>query len=442
MRSVGLVVILFAGWVALCASAASVHAQKPEASQADIEKAKQHYGNATAHQEKGEYQKAAKEYLAAYDLYPDPEFLFNVGEVYRLAGDDRRAVEYFEKYLALDPNGRGSADARASVKEMKPKVAAEDAEAARKRAAAEAAAAEKAAEDADEKNAEEGASATPPSAADESAYPSELVLRPIQLLGGQVEAGGEIQVFSGPGDNEWQTSLATWIGFAPRVAYGITDEIQVAAQPLLLPIKPSDSDFDDQKFFGGITAAGQYSFHEVVSARLEVGVGVRGRLMSNPYVPPLYPSPLFPDMAFGFRVGASVKKSFQGRVAVSSEPSLAIQMDSTKDHEAGCSEEDPWCVMMARGLHLPVAVHYQATPTVAAGIRTGVYTGSEMQLAPDDGASYPLLAELLVALLGRWPARRRRTLRLLQPDPARRGPRSRRNLLRRSGRQLAEPVAA
>src|SRR5512137_45783 len=111
--------VVLAGWALLGALPGSAHAQKPKPSKADIAAAKQHFTRAQDYQDSGQFDQAADEYLAAYQLYPDPEFLFDVGEVYRLKRDKRRAVEYFEKYLELDPDGRGSADARASVAALK-----------------------------------------------------------------------------------------------------------------------------------------------------------------------------------------------------------------------------------------------------------------------------------------------------------------------------------
>jgi tetratricopeptide (TPR) repeat protein len=120
---------------AMVALAAPAEAQKPSKEQ--IAKAQHHFERATRYQELGEYQKAAEEYLEAYALYPEPEFFFNVGEAYRLAGDKDKAIEYFEKYLELDPGGRGSIAARKSVGELRDEL--EQEKAARRAAEEEAA---------------------------------------------------------------------------------------------------------------------------------------------------------------------------------------------------------------------------------------------------------------------------------------------------------------
>jgi len=403
MKVARLTVMVLAGWLALAVSANDARAQQPAPSKADIEAAKKHYSRARDYQDAGKYDEAATEYLAAYELYPDAEFLFNVGEVYRLKGNKRRAVEYFEKYLALDPNGRGSADARASVATLKKAIAAEEAEVARKRAADEAAARQTEHEDTTETTSESSAGESTQgestAAPVEAVYPREDVLRPLQLPKGRLEAVADIQVFTEL-NNNWDQTVASWIGLAPAARYGVTDKIQVSGKALLLPVKPSSNDFEDAHFFGGLLVGGHYLLHELISARLDVGLGLRGRLMSNPYAPPRYPEPLYANWTFGLRAGVSVKKSLAGRIAVTLEPRVVVQLDSTKDEDAGCAADDEDCVTTAAALHLPLALHYQVIPALALGIRTGIFTGSAWQTAAEEGATYPLLAEGLFTLPG------------------------------------------
>src|SRR5262249_3959720 len=44
-------------------------------------------------------------------------------EVYRLAGDEPNAITYYQKYLDVDPNGRGAAAARTAVDELRRSIA-------------------------------------------------------------------------------------------------------------------------------------------------------------------------------------------------------------------------------------------------------------------------------------------------------------------------------
>ncbi len=420
MKAARFFVVLLVGCMALSASAGLARAQKPEPDQADIAAAKKHFTAARAHQNAGRFEEAAKEYLAAYELFPDAEFLFNVGEVYRLEGDKQRAVEYFEKYLKLDPNGRGSADARASVEALKKEIAAEEAASVEASHATGSAGAstEETGSTADSTaggagagagGADAGAGGTGAGAggtdagaggadADaDTSYPREVVLRPLQLSRGGLEITADVRAFTGL-DTNWDAAVASWIGLEPAARYGVTDRIQVSGRALLLPVRPYVGDFEEAALFGAIAVGGQYLLNDLVSGLLEAGLGVRGRLVSNPYSTPFYPDPLYSSYTFAIRAGFAVKKVLGKRVAVRLEPSVVVQMDSTKDEESGCAEDDAACVTVATALHLPLVVHIQATPTLAVGVRTGIYTGSEWQLDPEEGATFPLLAEGMLTL--------------------------------------------
>lgn len=99
-------------------------AQRKRPTQKELEQARAHFKAAEAAKSRGEYKTAAVEYLAAYELFADPEFFFDVAEVYRLSGGDQDALTYYEKYLELDPNGRGAASARASADQLRRSIAA------------------------------------------------------------------------------------------------------------------------------------------------------------------------------------------------------------------------------------------------------------------------------------------------------------------------------
>ena len=95
------------------------------------EAARKHFQSAEAAKARADYQGAATEYLAAYELVAEPAFFYDAAEVYRLAGDDRDALTYYTRYLELDPGGRGSADARTAVDELQRAIAAKAAAAQR-----------------------------------------------------------------------------------------------------------------------------------------------------------------------------------------------------------------------------------------------------------------------------------------------------------------------
>ncbi len=90
----------------------------------EMAEARVHFEQAREFEEEGEYENAADEYLSAYALYPDPEFFFNAGRVLRHAGDLDRALRYYERYLELDPDGRGAGAAEEQVEALRKELAA------------------------------------------------------------------------------------------------------------------------------------------------------------------------------------------------------------------------------------------------------------------------------------------------------------------------------
>lgn len=90
---------------------------KPTAEQ--VTAARDHYAKGKAAQDAGEFETASKEYLAAYAAFPQPLLLYNVAQVKRLSGANDEAIEYYEKYLALDPGGPGAANSHAIIAELR-----------------------------------------------------------------------------------------------------------------------------------------------------------------------------------------------------------------------------------------------------------------------------------------------------------------------------------
>ena len=109
--------------VALLSSlpATTAHAKEPPPGSSEA-KAKHHFHLAQTHKEIGEYRQAAKEFLNAYELYKDPAFFFNAGEMYRLAGDHKLAVKYFKMYLTQHPNGRVARAAKSTIRQLQTKA--------------------------------------------------------------------------------------------------------------------------------------------------------------------------------------------------------------------------------------------------------------------------------------------------------------------------------
>jgi tetratricopeptide (TPR) repeat protein len=105
--------------LAVCPSLTWAEEEKPAASPEQMAQAKEHYTRALDHHGHKEYPAAAKEYEKAFEQFPNPEFIFNAAQVYRLDGQVRIALEKYKYYLELDQNGRGAGDARAHIASLK-----------------------------------------------------------------------------------------------------------------------------------------------------------------------------------------------------------------------------------------------------------------------------------------------------------------------------------
>src|SRR5439155_26145528 len=108
-----------------------------------------HFSQGRAFQDAGAYDDAIREYQAAYQLTPLPLLLFNIAQSYRLKGDKRAAIEWYDKYLAADPEGPAGDEARDQVANLKLKQQLEETEALRKKASEEAAESRRIAEEAE-----------------------------------------------------------------------------------------------------------------------------------------------------------------------------------------------------------------------------------------------------------------------------------------------------
>jgi len=67
------------------------------------EQARQHYQNGTKSYDLGHWDKAIVEFEKAYELRPDPSFLYNLAQTYRRKGDAKRALDLYKNYLLKVP---------------------------------------------------------------------------------------------------------------------------------------------------------------------------------------------------------------------------------------------------------------------------------------------------------------------------------------------------
>jgi translation initiation factor IF-2 len=81
----------------------------------DKDAARLEYKRATAAFGLGQYGEAAKAYERAFRLVPDPAFLFDAAQAFRLAGRKPRALELYRNYLRLFPTGAAADEARRHI---------------------------------------------------------------------------------------------------------------------------------------------------------------------------------------------------------------------------------------------------------------------------------------------------------------------------------------
>jgi tetratricopeptide (TPR) repeat protein len=80
--------------------------------------ARRHFEEGSKHFQLGEFDKAIDEYKAGYKAKPDPMFLYNIGQAYRLKNDFQNALFFYRSYLSTAPN----ADNRAAVEDRMRKL--------------------------------------------------------------------------------------------------------------------------------------------------------------------------------------------------------------------------------------------------------------------------------------------------------------------------------
>lgn len=69
-----------------------------------------------------DYTAAIAELRAAYDVEPRPWLLFNIAQAYRLAGDDAAALDYYQRFVAIEPDGQVADQARTKIAALREAV--------------------------------------------------------------------------------------------------------------------------------------------------------------------------------------------------------------------------------------------------------------------------------------------------------------------------------
>lgn len=101
-------------------------AAAPAAAGDDVSQAKVHFQAGKTFYELGQYSDAIREFAAGYALSPKPEFIINLAQAYRAAGQRTKALEMFERYLEKAPaNAKPRAQVQQVIEDLKKEIAAE-----------------------------------------------------------------------------------------------------------------------------------------------------------------------------------------------------------------------------------------------------------------------------------------------------------------------------
>ncbi len=82
------------------------------------DEARRHYEAGGRHYSLAEFDQAIVEYKEAYKLKPDPAFLFNIAQSYRLANDPKQAIYFYRSYLRNAEDGRNRAEVEEHIRKL------------------------------------------------------------------------------------------------------------------------------------------------------------------------------------------------------------------------------------------------------------------------------------------------------------------------------------
>jgi tetratricopeptide (TPR) repeat protein len=88
------------------------------ASADQVSSARQHFQKGTTLYELSKFHEAAAEYEQAYQAKPDPALLFNIGQAYRLAGEQQAALRSYRSYLRKVPDATNRAEVEGYIERL------------------------------------------------------------------------------------------------------------------------------------------------------------------------------------------------------------------------------------------------------------------------------------------------------------------------------------
>ncbi len=86
------------------------------------EEARQHYETGTKQYDLGHWDESIREFEKAYELRPDPSFLYNLAQAYRRKGDTKRALDLYRNYLVKVPKTPQRAEIEEKIKSLQKQI--------------------------------------------------------------------------------------------------------------------------------------------------------------------------------------------------------------------------------------------------------------------------------------------------------------------------------
>jgi tetratricopeptide (TPR) repeat protein len=88
-----------------------------------IAEARKHFADGSKAYNLGEFDVAVREYKAAYNAKPDPVFLYNIAQAYRLANDLSQALFFYRSYLRNQPNTPNRKEIDERIRQLESQIA-------------------------------------------------------------------------------------------------------------------------------------------------------------------------------------------------------------------------------------------------------------------------------------------------------------------------------
>jgi hypothetical protein len=86
------------------------------------EQARQHYETGTQQYDLGHWDDSIREFEKAYELRPDPSFLYNLAQAHRRKGDLKHALDLYKNYLTKIPKGSQRAEVEEKIAALQKQI--------------------------------------------------------------------------------------------------------------------------------------------------------------------------------------------------------------------------------------------------------------------------------------------------------------------------------